>query len=175
MLAILLAGMIALIGLCGYVPKQDSSYVPPPRPGSGIPYHVQVKTVCIHPALAALAALPPDRAPLRSHDALRCFLASRGSEKAWYAITTRAFAPGGTTTITSFSRPYESPEKFAQLVDVLATAAGKPPHYQDVDYSSGRIVVIPQEFARQDPHDAIAKLMEISASSGAVARIHPQN
>jgi hypothetical protein len=170
LLAILLTGMIGLIGLWGYVPKHEPSSGPPPRPGSGIPHHVQVKTICIHPALAVLSALSSDRAPLRSHDALRRYLESRGSQSAWYAITTRAFAPAGFTTITSFSRPYESPERSAQLADVLATAAGKPPAYPGIDYSAAEIVVIPDDLACEEPREAIANLMARLGSSGAGGR-----
>jgi hypothetical protein len=163
-LAILLAGMIAFIELAGFLARREPGSGPPAPPGSGIAYHVQVETIYLHPTFVALAKLPARSAAIRSHDALRAYLKSCGSEAAWYAITTRSFAASGITTLTSYSRPYSSPGSFAQFVDVLAASAGKPPSCPEADYSTARVVVIPDDLARRQPREVIAELLELTVS-----------
>jgi hypothetical protein len=163
-LAVLLAGVIAVIELSGFLARREPGSARPAPPGSGIAYHVQVETIYLHPTFVALAKLSPEPAAIRSHDALCAYLKSCGSEAAWYAITTRSFAASGITTLTSYSRPYDSPGSFAQFVDLLAAAAGKPPSYPESDYSRARVVVIPDDLARREPREAIAELLELTVS-----------
>ena len=165
MLAVMLSGVLALIGFCAHVTGHDPSAGLSSRPLSGIPSRVEVRAIYVDPALVLLSKLPPGSVAIESHDGLCGYLKTRGSETGWYAITTQAFGPGGDTNMSSFCRPCESPERFEQFLDVLDTAAGKPPKYPGMDYSTARVVVIPDQLARQEPREAIAGLPGLSGSS----------
>jgi hypothetical protein len=165
LLAVMLSGVLALIGLSAHVTGHDPSAGLSSRPSSGIPSRVEVRTIYVDPALVLLSKLPPGSVAIESHDGLCEHLRARGSETVWYAITTQGFGPGGATNMSSFCRPCESPERFEQFLDVLDTAAGKPPQYPGMDYSTARVVVIPHHLARQEPREAIAGVLGLSGSS----------
>ena len=165
LLAVMLAGVLALIGLSAHVTGHDPSAGLSPRLLSGIPSRVEVRTIYVDPALVLLSKLPPGSVAIESHDGLREYLRARGSETGWYAITTQGFGPDGATNMSSFCRPCESPERFEQFLDVLDTAAGKPPRYPGINYSTAHVVVIPHQLARQEPREAIAGLLGLSGSS----------
>ena len=41
----------------------------------------------------------------------------------------------------------------------MATAAGRPPHFEDKDFSHSRLEVIPETLRTVNPREAIARLM----------------
>ncbi len=164
-LAVMLAGILALGSMCAYVTPTQPTSARSALSSSGVPSRVEVSTIYLPPEFVALCKLPPGAAEIQSHDGLRVYLEDRGMEVAWYAITTQSFGPGAATTLTSFCRPFDSPDRFEQFLDVLATAAGDPPSYPGTDYSTARIVVMPDEIARSEPAEAMAKLPALRATS----------
>ena len=46
--------------------------------------------------------------------------------------------------------PYREPDYFQEFLDVLAAAAGSPPHYPTIEYSAAAVHVLPANTSREE-------------------------
>ncbi len=127
------------------------------RPGSGMTVHSQVLHIWLPEPLADMAQgkFPPGVA--QSHHELRQALERKGHQDLWYAYAVRLLQDNGATTEILFIRhPYSEPERFQDFLDILATAAGKPPRYLAADYVGAKLQVLPGTISSRQFLETIA-------------------
>jgi hypothetical protein len=129
------------------------------RLSGGIIVRSEVLLVWLPEPLSVLAkdqSLPP---ALRDHGELQRFLELEHQEDLWYALTIRSHqANGSLAEITFIRRPYTDSQFFPELLAVLATVAGNPPHDATVDFSTASVLVMPAGSWKRDPRRVIAEL-----------------
>jgi hypothetical protein len=88
---------------------------------------------------------------------LRAVLDRRGQDRLWYGLTIRTRqADGRSVEITFFRRPCcTSSERFAEFLDVLATAAGNPPD----KYAGAEVRVLPGDLPAPQGRQVVEQLV----------------
>jgi hypothetical protein len=88
---------------------------------------------------------------------------SKGCRSApvWIAFRVRHYPRHGRPTdIRHLSYPWDaSGPDFQQYLDLLATAAGKPPRYPTVDFSGAKVGIIPDRLMGRNPRDVLDELI----------------
>jgi hypothetical protein len=160
MLVTSILGIIGLAALSNSVvrPKADS-------PNGGMIVRWECLNVWLHPALYDLARRFSESGELPSQEALLRNAEQPGLKEAWYILTLRAVqANGQSAVISMIRRPYETAPAFSdEFVDVLATAAGRPPRSARIDYLRAEIGVVPDRLLSLDPREAFDELRTPSA------------
>jgi hypothetical protein len=153
--------VIAILGIGGLSaltvsvtrPEQESPY-------AGITVRHECVSLWLHPALHDLARRLAESAELQSREAFVRNAEQPGLKNAWYIITLRLVQANGKSAILPrIQRPYEYLPAFStEFPDVLATAAGRPPHSADVDYSRAEVGIVPARLLSLDPREALEEL-----------------
>jgi hypothetical protein len=100
----------------------------------------------------------PPRFP-ETHAELCRVLKLEKLESVWYALTMRGHhAGGGFSDVTVVRRPYDESLYFAELLGVVATAAGDLPNDPESDFSTATIQVIAREASKRAPLEVMAEL-----------------
>jgi hypothetical protein len=139
-------------------------------PGSGITVRVEVLHLWLPEALINLVGQRSETSVVLTHQELRTYLERRGRENLWYALTTRRHqVNGGMAEITLIRHPYDDPQQFGELLDVLATAAGNPPRDPPLYYTAAAVHILPEALAQREPREVVEGLLSVpfppSASS----------
>jgi hypothetical protein len=119
--------------------------------GSGIVFRTEAAAIWVPQALRDLArhqAGPPvDCSP----EKVQTYLARNGWRNAWYAMTCRGLQVNGQLSeITQIRWLSEAAEYLDELQAVMATAAGRPPRFEDGRFSQTRVEVIPDTLQAVD-------------------------
>jgi hypothetical protein len=149
----------ALLGLT-WVDPHAQAPGPEGQPGSGIIVHTEVTTIWLPQALLDLARQQGGPPEFRSAEELQTFLGRSGCTTAWFALTYRHYQVNGQTgEMTQTRLLNEAADHLDELQAVMATAAGRPPHFEDKDFSHSRVEVIPETLRTVNPREAITRLM----------------
>jgi hypothetical protein len=160
MVLVFSAGAIGLFGFSIHVTRQDRELEPANRPGAGIIVRSEPIHLWLPQALAELAQRQSQSPVVRTHEELRRFLETEDRQDLWYARTTRGHQVNGEVVdITVIRRPYDDPIHFSELLDVVATAAGKPPRDPEADYSEASVHILAQELLKREPREVMAELL----------------
>jgi hypothetical protein len=149
----------SVVGLMWASPHAEAPAPEEPR-GLGIVLKTEVTAIWIPQALRDLAqhqdGPPVDRSP----EELQTYLKRNGWSPAWYALTYRGHqVNGGFGDITQIRLLSDAANHLDEFQAVMATAAGRPPHLEDKDFSHFRVEVIPETLRTVNPREAIARLM----------------
>ena len=142
--------------------RGSSAEAPAPEgpPGSGIVVKIEVTAIWIPQALRDLARRQGGTPGDCSIEDVQLYLARNGWGDAWYALTCWECDPtGGSAEITQIKWLSESAAHLEELQAVMATAAGKPPWFEDGRFSHTRVELIPDSFQAVDAHSEIIRLM----------------
>jgi hypothetical protein len=91
---------------------------------------------------------------------LQAILERRGQTDLWYALTTRGRQVNGAIAdITVIRHPHRDSEHFQEFLEVLATAAGDPPHDPTLDYSGAEVHILPRELSDREPREVVEELI----------------
>jgi hypothetical protein len=137
-----------------------AALAPEGPPGSGIVSRNEVTAIWVPRALRDLerhhAGLPVGRSP----EALQSELRRDGWKAAWYALTYRGHRINGEfAEITQIRRLSEAPDHLHEFQTVMATATGRPPRDERLDFSHARVKVIPDALQAVEPREASTRLM----------------
>ena len=95
-------------------------------PGAGIIVRSEVVHIQIPEALWELVRVQSVAQVVSDHRDLRRFLEQRHQTDLWYAVTTRGHqVNGGHSDIKFVRHPYDDPQHFQEVLDILATAIGR--------------------------------------------------
>ncbi len=143
-------GVIGLARLSGHVSHQAAKPDLANLPDAGLIVRTEVLHLWLPQTLF-------ERAKCQSMQQL---LAFPEQDDMWYAVTNRLHqVDGGFVDLTLIRRPYNDPSHFEELLQILATVAGNPPHTPDTDYSKAEVHRIPQELLKRDPRKLMAELL----------------
>ena len=160
-------GIVVLIGAAAFGlarvgPRPDGPDAAAERidlPGSGIIVASEVIRLRIPETLAKLAAAPPRRLAIRSHEDLRRSLERLDQRGLWYAVSVRSIqVDGGRVEMTFVRRPYDEPQHFPELLRILARAGGAAGAEDAIEFSDTAVEVIPDKWARRGPSWPIERL-----------------
>lgn len=127
------------------------------RPGSGMTVYSQVLHIWLPEPLADMAKGQSPPGVPQSHHELRQALQREGYQDLWYAYAVRLLQDNGATSEILFIRhPYSESERFQDFLDILATAAGKPPRYLAADYVDAKLHVMPGSMSSRQFLETIA-------------------
>jgi hypothetical protein len=137
-----------------------AALAPEGPPGSGLVSRNEVTAIWVPRALRDLerhhAGLPVGRSP----EALQSDLRRDGWKATWCALTYRGHrVNGGYAEITQIRRLSEAPDHLHEFQAVMATATGRPPRDERLDYSHARVEVIPDALQAVEPREAIIRLL----------------
>jgi hypothetical protein len=122
--------------------------------------------VWLSPPLMALSKRQDESPFVRTHEELQRILELDHQQDVWYALVVRAYqADGQFSDVTLVRHPYTDAVWFPELLDVLATAAGKPPHYPTSDFSQASVRLAPEELAKRPPLEVIRELLSVPPES----------
>jgi hypothetical protein len=153
------AMIAAVLGLMWAGPHAEAP-APKVPPGSGIVLRTEVAAIWIPQALRDLVRLKAGPLVDRSPAELQTYLKRNGWRTAWYALSYRGHqVNGGFGEITQIRRLSEAADHLDELHAVMATAAGRPPRFEDGDFSHARVEVIPETLRAADPREVITRLI----------------
>ncbi len=140
---------LGLAGVGGLVRLTWNLLTPKRYPSVGIHRRQEVISIWLQPALFDLAHDLSAAAAPQSREAFRRYAKDRGLEKSFYLVTVRSIqTDGGVVLLSTIREPYSmTDDSFWESVDVMATAAGRPPHYATIDFSTAKVSVIPDRLA----------------------------
>ncbi len=106
-------------------------------PNSGLIVQSEVLYVCVPQALIDLAKRDLEDHVASTYDDWKATLERHGHQNVCYGLLVRTHQKNGRVVDLTFVRyPHREPERFPELLDVLAIAAGRPPAGDpDRDYS----------------------------------------
>jgi hypothetical protein len=154
--AIIIATLVCLTCVARHAstPDLDSP------PGSEVIIRTEVTAIWVPQALRDLARRQADPPADRSPEKVRTYLAGSGWREPWYAVTSQVYQrhgrSGETTHIRWLTEIADRPD---ELQAVMATAAGRPPRYEDGRFSRTRVHVIPDTLQAVDSRTEIIRLM----------------
>ena len=142
---------IGLTEFAAVVPQPGAAPELSDPPGSGLIVRSEAIHLWLPETLVDLARHEFPALVARSHQELKKALERRGQENLWYAITVRGHqANHGAADISFIRHPYREPENLQELMDVLATVAGGPPHHPAADYSPAIVHIMPAGTSQQE-------------------------
>jgi hypothetical protein len=145
------AAAIGLSHLASLAPRPVTEHKIDNRGGAGFTVHSQVIHVWLPEPLVKLAKRETRSLVVHSHQELRKTLERKGDQGLWYALTIRGNQVNGDfADITFIRQPYCEPQNLQEFLDVLATAAARPPRSSAVDYSTAKVHVTPKRMSRQE-------------------------
>jgi hypothetical protein len=161
-MALVLAGaLFALTRFAKHAARPDQELDADNIPGGGVFVRTEALRLWVPEELSELVRRDESEsaAPVRG-ELERC-LEQRRRKGLWYALTTRAYQVDGRfTDLTVVRRPYDNPQHFSELLELLASLAGEVPGDSIEDFSTLKIHVLPEELSRADPSEIIGGLLE---------------
>jgi hypothetical protein len=129
-------------------------------PNSGLIVRTELLCVCIPQALIDLARRDREAHVSSTYDDWKSTLARHGHQNVCYGLVVRTHQKNGRVVDLTFVRyPHRDPEKFQELLDLLAIADGRPPAGDpDRDYSKTKVQVVPTNALQQEILERIGAL-----------------
>jgi hypothetical protein len=166
---ILIAGAAAMVGLS----RLDFHMAPEPakreRAAARATFKLarsEVLDVWLSPALKVLSKRQDESPFIRTHEELQRILALDYQQDVWYALFVRAYQTDGQfSDVTLVRHPYTDAVWFPEFLDVLATEAGKPPHYTTSDFSQASVRLVPEELAKRPALEVMKELLSVPHES----------
>jgi hypothetical protein len=153
---VVIGGIIGLV----YVSFQASPAGPDHPPRSGIVVRTEVTALWIPRALLHMVQGETGTPVFRSPEALQTELRRRGLNDAWYAVTYRGYqVDGAAVEITQVRRISEAHAHIEEFRDMMAIAAGHPPHHEVQEFSHVKLEIIPDTMLNADPRKAVSQLI----------------
>jgi hypothetical protein len=144
------AGVVGLARLSVHVARQAENQDTADRPGAGIVARTEVLSLWLPHTLTERA----------KHESLEQFLRLPDQDVMWYALTMRLHQVNGDfEDLTFIRRPCNDPNHREELLQILATVAGNPPHSGDVDFREASVHGIPRELLKLEPRKLMAELL----------------
>jgi hypothetical protein len=151
--------MIASLMGLAWVGHHAGAPDPEDSPGSGVVLRTEVTSIWVPRALCDLVRRQADPPGFRSAEELRALVERNGLDAAWYALNYRGYqVDGGSAEITQVRSVSEAADHLCEVWNVMATASGRPPRSQTVDFSPALVVIIPEALRDVDPREAITRL-----------------
>ena len=167
MMMVLGGGVIGLIGLSVHIARQDTEIEPTHHSGAGMIVRSEPVHLWLPRTLTELAQRQSRSGVILSHEDLRRFLEVEGRRDLWYAMTARAYQVNGDATdITIIRWPYDDATHLPELLEILATVGGNPPHRPDADFSKATVHMIGPESQKCEPREVMAEMLAFSPHSG---------
>ncbi len=128
--------------------------------GSGVIIRSEILYVCLPQVLIDLAKCELESHVDSKYEDWKTALERHGHENICYELLVRGHQINGRSADITFVRyPHREPEHFQELVDVLATASGRPPVGNPaLDYSRTTIQIAPTGSSRGEILDRIKAL-----------------
>jgi hypothetical protein len=146
-----------IASLVGLTSVGNHASVPDPedQPGSGVVIRTEVAAVWVPQALCNLARLEAGHRMHFAPEEVQTYFEDHGWKTAWYALTYRGLQVNGQSgELTQIRFLSEAADHLAELQAVMATAAGRPPYFEDVDFSHSSVEIIPDALQAVDPREA---------------------
>jgi hypothetical protein len=121
-------------------------------PNSGLIVRTELLGVCIPQALIDLAKRDLEAHVASTYDDWKATLVRHGHQNVCYGLVVRTHQKNGRVLDLTFVRyPHREPEKFQELLDLLAIADGRPPAGDpDRDYSKTTVQVVQTNALQQE-------------------------
>jgi hypothetical protein len=158
MMITIVAAVLGLTRLAPHVPRNAQE----PEPDAKLFVIVRSEVLCIWlpQTLTELAKRQAQSRFVRTHEELQRFLDLKHQQTLWYALSMRAYdANGEFSDVTCIRRPYDDSLYFPEVVAILATVAGTPPHEPNSDFSRASVHIIADEFLNGEPREVMAELL----------------
>jgi hypothetical protein len=152
--------MLALLMGLTWAGHHASMPDPEDRPGSGIVMRTEVAAVWVPQALCNLARLEAGHRAHFTPQEVQTFLEKHGWQTASYALTYRGLQVNGEFgELTQIRFLSEAADHLDEFRAVMATAAGRPPNFEDGDYSHSNVELIPDTLQPFSPREAMTRLL----------------
>jgi hypothetical protein len=160
-MTVLLCVVLGLRWVCLHTPVPEAVSQADDQAGGGVDETAEIVEIWLPRALYNLVHEKPGALSVDWSAELRSRLKGNGSAPVWIAFRVRHYSRDGRSTdVRHFSYPCdETGPAFQQCLDLLVTAAGKPPHYPTVDFSTAKVGVIPERLIERNPRDVVDELM----------------
>jgi hypothetical protein len=154
---LLLVGVVLAALACWLVPP--SGQRPPSaaesevddRPWDGVTGSLQVTEIWLPEPLFSLSKRETWSLREQRYQQLREISKSENNRDLFYALTTHSRQTNGEVKSSqSIEYPFRERGRLQELVEVLAAAAGDPPKYGPIDYSTAVIHVVPAGMPSQE-------------------------
>jgi hypothetical protein len=124
--------------------------------GGGIIERTELLHLWLPRTLIELAQGQTGPSPMHTHQGLQGILEARRQRDLWYALTFRAHQVNGEFVDVTFIRwPYSDSGRFAELIDVMAVAAGEPPVDPAFGSANPTVSVLPDHLLNCEPRDVM--------------------
>lgn len=156
-------GGIGLTRFAAYMAQHGPRNESDACPNGGIIVRADVIDIWLPLTLDELVKRRSRLDAIREHEDLQHFLEGQGEEDVAYAVTTRAHQLNGEEVDMIFiHQPYNDPGGFSKLVDVLETAAGNPPNYPSLDFSTASVHIVDDDSLNSGPSQEVAEMLGFS-------------
>jgi hypothetical protein len=126
------------------------------RPSDGMPVRDQVTHIWLSERLVGMTEREVWSLLEKRRGQLRETRDGESSRDLFYALTLQNLLADGRMEYIDYIRyPFHEPEDVRELLDVLATAAGNPPHDPTRDYSTAVVHRVPAGTSRQELIDRV--------------------
>jgi hypothetical protein len=157
---VIAAGLMFFNHLASYVTRQAQKLEPADRPGSGVIVHTDVISLVLPQTLIDLAKRSSPLRAARTHQELQCFLERENQKNLWYAVSMRGRQVNGAFVDIAFIRiPYNDPNHFPELLDILAAVAGDPPRSPTAYFSNAPVHILASDSLKGEPREIITKFL----------------
>jgi hypothetical protein len=158
---VLLCAVLGLRWAYVHAPVHDGVIHPADQKGAGADERSEIVEIWLPQVLYDLVNDEPEMTVVGSSAELRSRLKGNGSAPDWIAFRVRHYSRDGRSTdVRHFSYACdETGQAFQQCLDLLATPAGKPPHYPPVNFSAANVGIIPDPLIQRNPRDVLDELM----------------
>jgi hypothetical protein len=153
---------VGIVGIAVLVCVSFQAGAPGPEDprGSGTIVRTEVTALWIPRALRDVAQAEGGASVFRSPEAVHTELERRGLNDAWYALTYRGYQVNGDSAeITQVRRISEAPAHIEEFQDMMAMAAGHPPHHEGGEFTYVKVEIIPDTLLTGDPLKAASQLV----------------
>jgi hypothetical protein len=160
MMIVVAVGMYGLASFSLHVANQAQELDLADRPGAGITVRSEIIRLWLPKTVIDLAKSQSSSRTVRTHDELQRFLELRDQKAMWYAQTTRGYqVDGNAVDITLIRRPYDEPQNFPELLEVLSITAGNQPLSLNAAFSKAPVHVIDPELSKREPREVMTQLL----------------
>ena len=158
MMITIAAAVLGLTGFASHVARNAQE----PEPNAKLFVIVRSEVLCLWlpQTLTELAERQAQSPFVRTHEELQRFLELKHQQTLWYALRMRAYdANGEFSDVTCIRQPYDKSLYFPELLAILATVTGNPPHEPNSDFSRASVHIIADEFLNGEPREVMAELL----------------
>ncbi len=161
MMILIVATAVGLTRFGAYVSSQAQKRELSDGADAGIVVRYEPLCLWLPSAFVELAKRQSQSTLVRMPEDLRQSFELEHQEGLWYALIVRAHQlDSGFNDVAFIRRPYDDPDHFPELLDVLATAAGNPPRGPHADFSNASVQVLSEELLkRREPRQVMVELL----------------